>query len=108
MKNTLIFSLSLLSLLAAAQAAFAAEFNCEESARQYIVNIASAPYLAHGESISEKSLKLVSRRATGDGAESYEHFVFRRTDSNETYSLKLYVEEIGGVCPLEGFRVSRR
>ncbi|RZA09690.1 MAG: hypothetical protein EOP11_00950 [Proteobacteria bacterium] len=100
----------LLAVLAASSAitsAQASEMYCQESAVAYIVNVASAPYLSSG-GISASSLKLVSKKSLGDGAEAYETYVYKRNDSNEVYSLKLYVEEIGGVCPLESFSVSRK
>ena len=84
------------------------DYNCEKSAVHYITSIASAPYVAHGDSVKEKDLQQVLKRKDGDGAESYETFVYKRVDSNEIYTLRLYVEEIGGVCPLQSFKVSSK
>lgn len=81
-------------------------FNCEKSAVNYILHIASAPYLESAWRLKESDLALVSRRALGDGAEAYEQYIYRRKDSNEIYQLMLYVQEIGGVCPLEKFEIS--
>ncbi len=80
-----------------------AEPNCQESAIDYITSIASAPYLGSGSEVTEKDLELVSRAFEGDGAEAYERYQFRNIQTNEIYALLLYVQEIGGVCPLEKY-----
>ena len=83
----------------------AAEPNCQKSAIDYITTIASAPYLGSGSEVTERDLELVSKAFEGDGAEAYERYEFRNIQTNEIYALLLYVQEIGGVCPLEKYQV---
>jgi hypothetical protein len=84
-----------------------ADVNCKSSAIQYVVNIVSAPYKKDPKFRFDKSqLKVVAQSSEGDGAESYENFTIAQIGSSTMYKLKLYVEEIGGVCPLEKYEVT--
>jgi hypothetical protein len=102
MKKMIIF----LTLLSTITAFAGNDFYCKKSAAKYITYIASAPYIKSGVRVKSDDLILSSFKAIGDGIEAYELYTYKRVDSNEIYSLKLYVEEIGGVYPLEKFEVS--
>lgn len=82
-------------------------YYCEESAIQYVVDIVSAPYKNSSTFVFDKKhLKIVAISTEGDGAEVYENITVQHTiDEGESYSLRLYVQEIGGVCALEKFEL---
>jgi len=106
MKTFVISTLMTITLLSSMTAFADNAFYCKESAVKYIKYIASAPYIKSGVRVKSDDLILSSFKAIGDGAEAYELYTYKRVDSNEIYSLKLYIEEIDGVCPLEKFEVS--
>lgn len=104
-------SILMIFLTLIAQPAFASgtpALECEQSAIQWAATIASAPYVADGESVLASDLQVLSGKSLGDGAESYESFVIARKDSNEIYQLTVYRQETNDVCPLEKFEVTRR
>jgi hypothetical protein len=81
------------------------EFECEESALNYITSIFNTPYSEYPDSqLKAGDLKVISRRPEGDGAEAYEYYTVAVKDSNERFDLKLYIEGIGSPCPLVSYK----